>query len=80
MGTAERHGGRKPGTHLVTHLDMGIDKQDGKGERSAGKANWSQIKEVLRGQEKEVELYQEENIESNDVTSGVHFRNINLAD
>lgn len=47
---------------------------------SAGKATWSQVKEILRGQEKEVELYPEDNIKTKNVTSGVHFRNINLAD
>lgn len=43
-----------------------------KGGMSARKATWSQ--------EKEVELYPEDNIKSKNVTSGVSFRNINLAD
>lgn len=37
------------------------------------------MKEVLRGQEK-VEFYPRDNTESKNVTSGVHFRDINLAD
>lgn len=39
METAERHGNRKPGTHLRTHLDMGINKMgnvEGKLEKQAG--------------------------------------------
>lgn len=78
METAERHGvgSLEPTWGLIWIRGS----TDGKRGRSAGKASWSQIKEVLRGQEKEVELYQEDNIESNNVTSGVHFRNINLAD
>ena len=47
-------------------------------DRSAGKTHWSQIKEVLRCQEEEAELYQEDNIEPKNMTSRVHFRNINL--
>lgn len=50
-----------------------------KGESSAEKASWSQMKEVLRGQEK-VEFYPKDNTESKNVTLGVHFRDINLAD
>lgn len=39
METAERHGGRKPGTHLGTHLDTGINKMgkvEGQLERQVG--------------------------------------------
>lgn len=53
--------------------------QCGKGGRSARKASWSQFKKVLRSQEKEAELYAEDNIESKNVTPGMHFRDINLA-
>lgn len=53
--------------------------QCGKGGRSARKASWSQFKEVLRVQEKEAERYSEDNVESKNVTSGMHFRGINLS-
>lgn len=58
-------------------LDAWINNME-KVDRSAGKTHWSQIKEVLRCQEEEAELYQEHNIEPKNMTSRVHFRNINL--
>lgn len=72
----------KPGAYLGTHsgcVEHSYQQYE-TGGMSIGKATWSQVKEVLRGQEKEVELYPEDNIETKNVTSGVHFRNINLAD
>ena len=72
----------KPEVYLGTHSGCveQSHQQYERGGTSAGKASWSQVKEILRGQEKEVELYPEDNIETKNVTSGVHFRNINLAD
>lgn len=72
----------KPRAYQGTHSGC-VEQSHQQYERagmSAGKATWSQVKEILRGQEKEVELYPEDNIETKNVTSGVHFRNINLAD